>query len=102
MRRVLHVNSTLDLTLEAVDVTFATEPYVPPPCEGPSHPEGLYGHAPGTSAAYLTVFPCGTSLLMCAGWAKARKSEDPKQLCLCNAGCGSHHPSGSINHIPID
>lgn len=85
-----------------VDMVFATAPYVPPPCEGPTHPDALYGHVLGTGAAYLTVFPCGSSILMCAGWVKARRNENPKSLCLCNAGCQQHHESRSINFISLD
>lgn len=85
-----------------VDVTFATVPYVPPPCEGPTHPEALYGHDPRARASYLTVFPCGTAILMCTGWVNARKNEHPRSLCLCNAGCQQHHESRSLNFIELD
>lgn len=45
------------------------------PCEGPSHPLGIYGHNADEPAAWLLVPDCAHEFLTCDAWLKAADHE---------------------------
>lgn len=69
------------------------------PCEGPTHPQRISGHAPG-AAEYRVTYPCcGRVLNMCAGWVTAGANY---LTTACDpGGCGAKFPSDLIRVVPI-
>ncbi len=41
-----------------------------PPCGGPNHDKGLYGHNPNESASWLVSAPCGEQMDACNSWVQ--------------------------------
>ncbi|GAA5198668.1 hypothetical protein GCM10025773_12160 [Microbacterium jejuense] len=85
-----------------LDLTFATEPYVPPACEGASHPKQLFDHVLGQTASYACTFPCGRTVLMCAGWVAGRRRQGATGLVKCNQGCDQVHEVRDLHFTPLD
>ena len=91
---------TKDMLDVLTDIQVEEEIHKLPPCEGESHPQGLYGHDPSQPAAYLVGPPCGLTLLMCAGWVEQPVSEDYYGQTL-ECLCGDWHDWEDISFIPL-
>lgn len=85
----------VDLTLEVI---IAEEIEKMPPCEGPTHPVGKFGHVPETGAAFIVILPCGNTPMMCQGWVDHTLNF---KILDC-AWCNSEHRFTEVSFVSLD